>query len=100
MASRFCKVCKDWHDLDEAWPQECLGHYSERSKSGIQVIKDIEPYRSVIDRSVIGGRKQHRDHLRAHGCIEVGNEFGKSRQPEYVGGVRNDIKRAMEQQRG
>lgn len=38
------------------------------------VISDIDPYRSVIDGSVIGGRRAHRDHLRAHGCREVGNE--------------------------
>lgn len=42
---------------------------------GLQVIKDIEPYQNVaIDGGVIGGRKQHRDMLRAHGCVEVGNE--------------------------
>lgn len=41
---------------------------------GLQVISDLEPYQNMIDRKVIGGRKQHRDFLRAHGCIEVGNE--------------------------
>ena len=39
-----------------------------------QVMPDIQPYRSMIDGSIIGSRSTHREHLRAHGCIEVGNE--------------------------
>lgn len=39
-----------------------------------QVIGDIQPYISQIDGSVISSRSQHRDHLRANGCVEVGNE--------------------------
>lgn len=38
------------------------------------IMPDIQPYRSMVDGSRIGGRRQHRDHLRAHGVIEVGNE--------------------------
>lgn len=38
------------------------------------VIKDIEAYKSMIDGSMITSRSTHRDHLRAHSCIEVGNE--------------------------
>lgn len=39
------------------------------------VMRDVEPYRSVITREVIAGRAQHREHLRTHGCIEIGNEM-------------------------
>jgi hypothetical protein len=35
---------------------------------------DIQPYRSQIDGSMITSRSQHRAHLKAHGCIEIGNE--------------------------
>jgi hypothetical protein len=38
------------------------------------VIRDIEPYRSMIDGSMISSRAQHREHLRAHDCVEIGNE--------------------------
>lgn len=100
MALRLCRNCSGWHDLSEPWPDACVSHYVSRETIGLQVVKDIEPYRSVITREVIGGRKQHRDHLRAHGCIEVGNEKMKPRQPEYVGGLSQDIKRAMETTRG
>ena len=43
----------------------------------LNVIGDIEPYESIITGEQIGGRRQHRDHLRDHGCIEVGNEQPK-----------------------
>lgn len=38
------------------------------------VMPDIQPYQSMIDGSMITSRSRHREHLRAHGCIEVGNE--------------------------
>ena len=38
------------------------------------VMRDIKPYRSMADGSVITSRSKHREHLRAHNCVEVGNE--------------------------
>lgn len=38
------------------------------------VMPDIQPYKSMIDGSIINSRSTHRDHLRSHGCVEVGNE--------------------------
>lgn len=69
-----------------------------RPRPGLQIITDIAPYQSIVDRSVIGGRRQHRDHLRAHGCIEVGNEPVKpqARPDMPVGSVGEDVKRAFE----
>ena len=60
------------------------------------VMSDIGEYQSVIDKSVIGGRRQHRDHLRAHGCVEVGNEYIPPRRSELSQAERfRDIKRSM-----
>jgi len=60
------------------------------------VMSDIPEYQSVIDKSVIGGRRQHRDHLRAHDCIEVGNEWKPPRRSEMSQAERvADIKRSM-----
>ena len=39
-----------------------------------QVMPDIQPYQSMVDGSMITSRSKHRDHLKQHGCIEVGNE--------------------------
>ena len=43
-----------------------------------EVMPDIEPYQSMIDGTIIKSRAQHRSHLRAHGCVEVGNEVGRT----------------------
>lgn len=43
-------------------------------KSAPMVMRDIGEYRSPIDGSMITSRSQHRDHKRAHGVEEVGNE--------------------------
>lgn len=43
------------------------------------VIQDIKPYRSMIDGKLITSRSHHREHLRAHGCVEVGNDSSLSR---------------------
>lgn len=49
------------------------------------VMPDIAPYRSMIDGSVIPSRSRHREHLRAHGYEEVGNDSSLTRpvQPNY-----------------
>ena len=51
-----------------------VGDYVPARPNGLLIIPDIQPYQSVIDGSVIAGRRQHREHLKAHDCIEVGNE--------------------------
>ena len=42
---------------------------------------DIQPYKSMVDGSMITSRSQHRAHLRQHNCIEIGNEKMESRAP-------------------
>lgn len=51
------------------------GHNIKRSDlPAPMIMSDIQEYRSIIDGSVISSRSTHRDHLRQHGCEEVGNE--------------------------
>jgi hypothetical protein len=38
------------------------------------IIDDIAPYQSMIDGSLITSRSQHREHLRANGCVEIGDQ--------------------------
>ena len=38
------------------------------------VMVDIQPYKSMIDGRMITSRSEHRAHLAAHGCVEIGNE--------------------------
>lgn len=70
--------------------------YEPRQKeAGFFVMGDIQPYKSMIDGSMITGRRQHREHLRQHGCIEVGNEklTPKAPTPPRRDDVRRDLYR-------
>lgn len=62
------------------------------------VIGDIKPYRSMIDGSLITSRSQHREHLRMHGCVEIGNDssLSKPRPPvQAPKGLKETIARAV-----
>lgn len=67
--------------------------YQPRSQAGFFVMGDIQPYKSMITGEMIEGRRQHRDHLREHGCIEVGNERQKPRTPTPIS--REDVRRDL-----
>jgi hypothetical protein len=42
------------------------------------VMRDIGEYTSPLDGSVITSRSAHRDHIRRHDVVEVGNDFVKT----------------------
>ena len=46
----------------------------QTNDAGYMVMPDIQPYRSMIDGSLITSRSVHRSHLKQHGCVEVGND--------------------------
>lgn len=93
---KFILKSRDGVLTDEYLALPPVGH----SKKSIFVMPDIAPYRSVIDGSMITGRKQHRDHLRAHGCFEVGNEKLPQSRPQSDHNVRPELMRAMQQHMG
>lgn len=104
MASRFCKVCGEFHDLDIPWPEKCYGHFGSKSSvSGIQIIKDISPYQAVaVDKRtgkapVIKSRREHREFLKDNGYVEVGNEPLRQRQMIDVPDSHRDVKRTLDQ---
>lgn len=66
-----------------------------QSKAGFFVMGDIQPYKSMITGEIIHGRRQHREHLRQHGCIEVGNEKLTPKAPTPP--RRDDIRRDLYQ---
>ena len=53
------------------------------------VMPDIPAYQSMADGSMIEGRAAHREHLRRHGCVEVGNEALK--QMDYYAKLPKDV---------
>ncbi len=48
------------------------------------VMPDIKPYKSMIDGREITSRSAHREHLKNHGCIEIGNEIPKTIAPRGI----------------
>lgn len=45
------------------------------------VIRDIEPYRNMIDGKMITSRREHRELLKRHNCVEIGNEVSAAMKP-------------------
>ena len=75
--SRSEEIYRSFARMDEL--PECCGESMERVISPVMVMGDIAPYKSMIDGSIIQSRSRHREHLKDHGCIEVGNEKMKSK---------------------
>lgn len=59
--------------------------FGNDAQSGPQVIRDIDPYKSMVDGSMITSRSEHREHLKRHNCFEVGNEKMESKPPPPQG---------------
>lgn len=65
-----------------------------------QVMPDISPYMSMIDGTVITSRSKHREHLRDHGCVEIGNDSSLKARPKPLQsppGLKDEIIRAVHQ---
>ncbi len=54
----------------------------ESVNAGYYVMGDIEPYVSMADGSLITSRSRHREHLKQHGCHEIGNDSSLYRKPQ------------------
>lgn len=77
---------------------ECGGTMRQRLTGGHHVVPDIQPYRSMITGERIRGRSHHKQHLKQHGCVEIGNEQQQNTF-KPMPSVAPDIKRALEQLR-
>jgi hypothetical protein len=78
-------------------PEHC-GEAMHRVIRAPYVTTDIQPYKSMVTGEMIGGRAQHREHLKQHRLIELGNDAPKtSKPPEAPPGLREDIARVVYQ---
>lgn len=50
----------------------------------VQIMPEIEPYRSMITGELITSRAKHREHLRRHGMVEVGNDSSLHKAPQPI----------------
>lgn len=98
--SRYCRVCRDWHDLNEAWPADCYGHFGVVAASGPQIITDtIDPFRSMADGKIYSSKSAYRRELRARGLVEIGNERIERQTPKLPP-VRDTLRQTLQQLRG
>lgn len=84
---------------DRATPEPCrCGELAQKViRTAAFAVPDIGGYKSIIDGRWIGSRTAHREHLKVHGAVEVGNERMPERKPIEPTGVREDIHRAIEE---
>jgi len=92
-----CKICNKHEDIfrklaDYKDLPDCCGQQMSRVLSAPKVFEDIKPYKSMVTGEMITSRSQHRNHLKQHGCTEVGNEdmtpkkdlFAEKRRKEEI----------------
>lgn len=86
------RAVKDYDDL----PAHC-GQRMTRAVCAPMVITDIQPYKSMKTGEMITSRSMHRDHLKQHGLIEIGNEKIPDAKPKTVDreSVKQDIANVM-----
>lgn len=78
MTVRFCNTCRGWHDLDEPWP--CARPHS--NSAAPYVISDtMEPLKHMGTGRMIDSKAKFRADTKASGCVEIGNEPIRSRDP-------------------
>jgi hypothetical protein len=72
----FRKV-SEYNDL----PDHC-GDKMQRVICAPYIAPDIQPYKSMITGEMITSRSKHKEHLKDHGMVEVGNEYQEPKKRE------------------
>lgn len=83
---------KEFDDL----PEHC-GQRVERVITAPYVAPDIQPFRSIVDGSVINSRSDRREHMKKHKLIELGNEPIKKQEYRGDHNVRPELTQAVKQ---
>lgn len=91
-----CKECGSTQDIFRSLKEydnlpECCGQKTYRRICAPAVFADFAPYRSMATGEMIEGRSQHRQHLKRHGLIEIGNEKVENQPRPQVGGIKEDL---------
>lgn len=75
--------------------------FASKRVGSVQVMKDMGEYTSPVDGAHIGSRSAHREHIRRHDLVEVGNErIGSMERPQDSGHrAGRDIQQALQRAR-
>ena len=97
---RLCKVCGDWHDLEQPWPEKCW-RQSAKGDAPHVISDNMEPTKHHGSGRMIGSKRAFSAETRRLGMVEMGNEVPKPRQPIKLDRRqrRDDIGRAIYQLR-
>lgn len=76
--------------MDDDLPS-CCGEIMRRKICAPFVQADIQTYKSMVDGSMIDSRTKHREHLKRHGMVEVGNEAPKVPKREAPKNLKKDL---------
>ena len=68
--------------------------YVPKSSTNYYVMPDIQPYKSMVTGEMITSRSRHRDHLKRHNVIEVGNEINHMMKPRPKVKLSNESRKA------
>lgn len=72
MTKRYCKQKDYWYDLETGEIEGKPGEFHNRERRAtLQIISDIEPYKSPLGTGVVGSRRERREELKRSGCREV-----------------------------
>ena len=99
MTIRLCKVCGNWHDLDEPWPQKCVRYTKSDAPN---VISDSlgTHLRHMGTGRWLDSKSAFRKEDKVIGAVCVGNE-STAKPRKFIEPPRPgpDIKRAIDQLR-
>lgn len=76
-------------------PSHC-GSKMQRKITAAYVVADIQPYKSMVTGEMITSRSVHKQHLKDHKLVEIGNEKPVSRAPvEPQKDIKKDLHEVM-----
>lgn len=96
MRERFCRVCRGWHNTDQPWPHNCIGHFGEvATRDAPYVISDTIEIQSMHDGQHYTSKSKLRSEYRAHGVEEMGNDRPSPPQAPKSDreGISNELRR-------
>lgn len=100
MRSRLCKHCRDWHDLDAPWPDNCRdnGPQARSDLPAPMIIRDgMDATMNHADGRRYDSKRAFERAVKAQGCEIVGNEKLTERPMWTPPSSGPDIKRAIEE---
>lgn len=78
---RLCKVCGDWHSLEEPWPHNCQTHERpmQHLAAPMMNLDTMGAVQSMTNGMWYDSKSSLRKEYKRAGVIEVGNDVPKSR---------------------